>query len=399
VRAYLDHAATTPLSQPARDAMMAAFDVVGNGSAIHSDGRAARKLVEESRERVASALGVGPTEVIFTSGGTESDNLAIKGLWWSRIAAEPTRRRVLCTRIEHHAVLDSVAWLGAHEGAEVVWLDVDSDGLVDPEQVARELDAGPAALATVMWANNEVGVVQPIEAISFLCADHGVPLHVDAVQAVGSVEVEPHLSTTFASSAHKLGGPVGIGALIAGREVALTPLAHGGGQERKVRSGTFNVAGIAAFAAAVEYAVETLPERSKRLCALRDQLIADVRAVVPDMRVNGALGGPAVRLPGNAHLSFPGADGEALLMLLDAADVSVSTGSACTAGVTEPSYVLTAMGLDPGLARGSLRISLGSSSTRADVDQLIAALPEAVARARRVAAGDTSAALAGARAV
>ena len=365
--------------------MMAAYDVIGNASAIHGDGRAARKLVEESRERVASALGVGPTEVLFTSGGTESDNLAVKGLWWSRIAEDPTRRRVLCTRIEHHAVLDSVAWLGTHEGAEVVWLDVDSDGLVDPDQVAAELEAGPAALATVMWANNEIGVVEPIEAISFLCADHGVPLHVDAVQAVGSVEVDAHLSTTMAASAHKLGGPVGIGALVAGRDVALTPLAHGGGQERKIRSGTFNVAGAAAFAAAIEYAVETLPERSQRIGALRDELIRDVLGLVPDARVNGALGGPSVRLPGNAHLSFPGADGEALLLLLDAAEVSVSTGSACTAGVTEPSYVLTALGLDPEVGRGSLRVSLGSSTTRADVEQLLAALPEAVERARRVA--------------
>ena len=201
----------------------------------------------------------------------------------------------------------------------------------------------------------------------------------------------------MAASAHKLGGPVGVGALVAGRDVSLTPLAHGGGQERKIRSGTFNVAGIASFAAALEYALETLPERSQRLRALRDQLIRDVRASFPDVKVNGALGGPDVRLPGNAHLSFPGADGEALLMLLDSAGVSVSTGSACTAGVTEPSYVLTALGLDPELARGSLRISLGSSTTQSDIDQLLAALPEAVARARRVAQGDPSAALAGAR--
>lgn len=393
MRTYLDHAATTPLLPVAREALYAALDVVGNGSALHADGRAARRQVEESRERIAAALRVPPSEVIFTSGGTESDNLAVKGLWWSRVAEDPSRRRVLCSRVEHHAVLDAVRWLVSHEGAEAVWLDVDSEGRVDPDQVSAELAAGPAALVTVMWANNEVGVVQPIEPISFLCADHDVPFHVDAVQAVGSVDVDAHLSATLATSAHKLGGPVGIGALVAGPDVALTPLAHGGGQERKIRSGTFNVAGIVAFAAALEYAMQTLPERAERTAQLRDRLIEQVRAVVPDVKVNGAVGGPEVRLPGNAHLTLPGCEGDGLLMLLDEAGCSVSTGSACTAGVAEPSHVLAAMGIAPDLALASLRVSLGHGSTQEDVDRFVAALPAAVARsraARRVRASGTS---------
>ncbi|MGB7981763.1 MAG: cysteine desulfurase family protein [Candidatus Nanopelagicales bacterium] len=380
---YLDHAASTPMLDSARAAMLDVLGTAGNASSLHAAGRVARRRVEESREAIAEALGVTPSEVILTAGGTEADNLAVKGLWWSRIAQEPERRRVLAARIEHHAVLDPVQWLADHEGAQVVWLGVDALGRVDPDQVAAELAADPrgAALVAVMAANNEVGTLQPIEAIAAVCAQAHVPLHVDGVQAVGSIPVDAALSTTMAVSAHKLGGPLGAGALIARRGLELTPLIHGGGQERQVRSGTVDVPAVVGFAAAIQDAVAHLPQRAARLVALRDLLIEGVLTRCPEAIVNGARG--AGRLPGNAHLSFPGCEGDALLMLLDAAGVQVSTGSACSAGVPEPSHVLLAMGIDPVLSRSSLRFTLGHTSTDADVDALLAALPSVVARARR----------------
>jgi cysteine desulfurase len=384
MRAYLDHAATTPLLACAREAMLDALDTTGNASSLHTAGRVARRRLEEARESIAADLGVTPSEVVLTAGGTEADNLAVKGLWWGRTAERPQRRRVLASRVEHHAVLDPVHWLGEHEGAEVVWLDVDALGRVDAEQVAAELARpGEVALVTVMWANNEVGTVQPIEAIAAACAQADVPLHVDGVQALGSIPVDAGLPTTLAVSAHKLGGPMGVGALLARRSAPLTALTHGGGQERQVRSGTADVPGIAGFAAALHETLVDLPERSPRLASLRDELLGGIAALAPDAIVNGALGGLDARLPGNAHVSFPGCEGDALLMLLDAAGVDVSTGSACTAGVPEPSHVLLAMGIDPILARSSLRMTLGHSSTRADVDALLGALPEVLERARR----------------
>lgn len=383
MRTYLDHAATTPLLDCAREALVGALSLTGNANSLHTSGRAARRLVEESRERLAARLGVAPSEVVFTAGGTEADNLAVKGLWWARTAEDPRRRRVLASRVEHHAVLDPVAWLGEHEAAEVVWLDVDRDGRVDLDQVADALAGAPVALATVMWANNEVGTVQPIAELARLCDEHDVPLHVDAVQAVGSIPVDAGLPACLAISAHKLGGPMGVGALVARRGLSLAPLTHGGGQERQIRSGTLAVPAIAGFAAAVDHVAADLPGRADRVARLRDSLVAGVLALVPDAVVNGRVGGLADRLPGNAHLSFPGCDGDALLMLLDAAGVDVSTGSACSAGVPEPSHVLLAMGVDPGLARSSLRFTLGHSTTDADVPALLTALPGAVDRARR----------------
>ncbi|MGB8021571.1 MAG: cysteine desulfurase family protein [Candidatus Nanopelagicales bacterium] len=386
MRAYLDHAATTPLLGRARDAMVAAMPT-GNASSLHAEGRAARRRVEESRELIAASLRVTPGEVVLTSGGTEADNLAVKGLWWARTAADPRRRRVLASRVEHHAVLEAVDWLGHQEGADVVWLDVDGAGRVDPAQLAAELGAGSGAgdvaLVAVMWANNEVGTVQPIPEIAGICAETGVPLHVDAVQALGSIEVDASLPSTTAVSAHKLGGPPGVGALIVRRGVEVVALSHGGGQERGMRSGTLNVPAAAGFAAAVDHVVAELPSRSARLAGLRDALVAGVLALAPDAVLNGAVGWPGERLPGNAHVSFPGCPGDALLMLLDAAGVAVSTGSACSAGVPEPSHVLLAMGVDPELARSSLRFSVGSTSSADDVEALLSALPGALERARR----------------
>ena len=377
-RAYLDHAATTALLPEAAEAWRDAASRVGNPSSLHAVGRSARRLVEEARESIADDLHVRPSEVIFTSGGTEADNLAVKGLAW----AHPERPRILCSAIEHHAVLDPVVWLG-EQGHEIDWLPVDSFGRVDPDVVKARL-GDDVALCTVMWANNEVGTVQPIAEIAAACAEAGVPFHTDAVQALGQLPIDGSLPglTSMALSGHKVGAPVGTGALILRRDARVVPVVHGGGQEREVRSGTLDAAGVAAFGVAVHHAVEAQAAHAARLVALRQDLIDGIMRLAPDAIVNGD---PVERLPANVHVSFPGCEGDTLLMLLDAAGVECSTGSACTAGVPEPSHVLEAMGVDPGLARGSLRFSLGCSSTSDDVDRVIEVLPAALERASRAA--------------
>jgi len=385
--AYLDHAATTPMRAEAIDAYATAAAVVGNASSLHGPGRHARRMVEEARERVAAAVGARPSEVIFTGGGTESDNLAVKGIFWSRRMADGKRNRVVASSAEHHAVLDAVEWLGRFEGADVSWLPVDGAGRVDTKALQAELDerCDEIAVITAMWANNEVGTVQPIADLAAMAAECGIPFHTDAIQAVGQVPVDFAASGAAALTVtgHKLGGPTGVGALVLGRDVGCTPLLHGGGQERDVRSGTLDVAGITAFAVALEIAVNAQPSYASRVGALRDQLVARVREVVPDAVLNGD---PVERLPGNAHFSFPGCEGDALLLLLDAAGIACSTGSACSAGIAQPSHVLLAMGADETRARSTLRFTLGHTSTVEDVDQLIAALPGAVERARRAGA-------------
>ncbi|AMB41082.1 MULTISPECIES: cysteine desulfurase family protein [Paenarthrobacter] len=382
---YLDHAATTSMSAEALAVMTRELARTGNPSSLHSAGRRARRTVEEARETLAAAAGAHPSEVIFTSGGTEADNLAVKGLYWSRRDADPKRTRILCSAIEHHAVMDAVEWLERHEGAEVAWLPVDAQGVVRLDAVESEIerDPGSVALVTVMWANNEVGSIQPIPDVVRLAARHGIPVHADAVQAFGAVPLDFRSSglAAMSVSGHKIGGPVGVGALFLGRAVSLTPVQHGGGQERDVRSGTLDTPAIAAFAAAAEAAVANLDGEAGRLGSLRDRLIAGVQKVIPEAVLRGA---PAQgRLPGNAHFTFPGCEGDSLLFLLDLAGVESSTGSACTAGVPRPSHVLLAMGLDEDTARGAQRFSLGHSSTDADVEALLKALPDAYARARQ----------------
>ena len=383
--AYLDHAATTPLSGAALAALTRELARTGNPSSLHGSGRRARRAVEDARETIATAAGAHPSEVIFTSGGTESDNLAVKGMYWSRVAGDPKRRRILCSAVEHHAVLDTVEWLERHEGAEVSWLPVDSQGVLDLDVLETELsrDPGTVALVTVMWANNEVGTIQPVRRVVELAHAAGVPVHSDAVQAFGSVPVHFKDSglDAMAISGHKIGGPVGVGALLLGRAVSLTPVQHGGGQERDVRSGTLDTASIAAFAAAAEAVTAALPGEATRIAALRDHLIDGVRERVPEAVLRGAPN--EGRLPGNAHFTFPGCEGDSLLFLLDLAGVESSTGSACTAGVPRPSHVLLAMGLDEETARGAQRFSLGHASTEADVEALLRALPEAYSRARQ----------------
>lgn len=382
---YLDHAASTPMHPAAIEAMTAALTTVGNASSLHGAGRLARRRTEESRETLAQLLGARPSEVIFCAGGTESDNLAVKGIFWARRDAAPQRRRIVTTPIEHHAVLDAVEWLVDHEGAEVTWLPVDEDGVVAPAALREALQgADDVALVSIMWANNEVGTVQPIAELAAVAAEFDVPMHSDAVQAVGALPVDFGVSGLSAMSvaAHKFGGPTGVGALLLRRNTACVPLLHGGGQERDVRSGTPDVAGAVAMAAAARVAVEGLDTFRSRVAALRDRLIEGVLASIDDVDVNGSR---THRLPGNAHFTFRGCEGDSLLMLLDAKGIECSTGSACTAGVARPSHVLTAMGADAASARGSLRLSLGHTSTDADVDAVLEVLPAAVERARQAA--------------
>jgi cysteine desulfurase len=381
---YLDHAATTPMLPEAIAAMTEVLSTVGNASALHSSGRRARRVVEEAREAIAEAVGARPSEVIFTAGGTESDNLAVKGIFWARKAESPALRRVLASAVEHHAVVEAVEWLAGHAEAEVTWLEVDQQGRVSPETLreAIAIDPGNVALVTVMWANNEVGTVNPIPELAAICAEYGIPLHSDAVQAVGAVPVDFAASgaSALTLTGHKLGGPYGVGALLLSRDTACVPLLHGGGQERDVRSGTLDVPAIHAFATAVRVSVGAQPDNSKALAELRDELVVAVLREVPDAVLNGASG---ARLPGNAHFTFPGCAGDSLLMLLDAKGIECSTGSACTAGVAQASHVLLAMGADPVAARGSLRFSLGHTSTHDDVEALAKEIGGVVGRARQ----------------
>lgn len=364
---------------------MQVSEMAGNPSSLHTAGRSVRQVVEEARESIAADLRTRPSAVIFTSGGTESDNLAVKGLFWQRRDRLGQPARVLASSIEHHAVLDPVAWLGTHEGASIEWLGVDAQGRVSPDEIEDLLRAGDVALCTVMWANNEVGTIEPVGRISELCREAGVPFHTDAVQAVGQIpvnlsEIGAHAVTI---SSHKIGGPFGVGALILDPSLTLTPIMHGGGQERDIRSGTFDAPAIAAFAVALHHAVAGQADHAAHVRELRDQLVAAVLAAVPGTVLNGASLNGASRLPGNAHFSFPGCEGDALLMLLDAAGIDCSTGSACTAGIPEPSHVLLAMGVDEPTARASLRFSLGRATTSADIDSVVRALPSAVNRAAR----------------
>ena len=390
---YLDHAATTPMHPAAIEAMTAALATVGNASSLHTAGRAARRRMEESRESIAARLGARPSEVVFTAGGTESDNLAVKGIYWARRDADENRRRIITTAVEHHAVLDAVGWLVDHEQAEVTVLPTGPDGSVTPAALRAALeDHGPdVALVSVMWANNEVGTIMPIAELAAIAAEFDVPMHSDAVQTVGQVPVGFAASGLSAMSvtAHKFGGPAGVGALLLRRDTACVPLLHGGGQERDVRSGTPDVAGVVGMAAAADIAVETLEVTAARLHALRERLIDGVLGSVDDAHLNGARG--EHRLPGNAHFTFRGCEGDSLLMLLDANGIECSTGSACTAGVAQPSHVLLAMGADAATARGSLRLSLGHTSTEADVDAALRVLPAAVERARQAALASASA--------
>ena len=391
-RVYLDHAATTDVLPAAIDAMVEQMRNGGNPSSLHAVGRDARATVEYARERIARAVGADPAEVIFTSGGTEADNLAVKGIYWKRREEDSQRTRILVSSIEHHAVEETCEWLEKAEGAQLEWIPVDEHGSVNPQTVRELIEKNPedVALVTVMWANNEVGTVQPIPEIAAIAAEYGIPVHSDAVQAFGAVPIDFHASrvATLAISGHKIGGPMGIGALVATRAVQLTPVLHGGGQERSVRSGTIDAPAIAGFAEAAVHSVENLPEESARIAALRNELVAAISALIPQAHLSGE--NPLTeeypgqkRLPGNAHFTFENAEGDTLLFLLDMQGISSSTGSACNAGVTRPSHVLMAMGMDEDTARSAQRFTLGHSTTGADIARLIAALPAAYEQAAK----------------
>lgn len=377
--AYLDHAATTPMHPSAVAVLADEASRLGNASSLHAAGRRARRVVEESRERVADLLGRDPNDVIFTSGGTESLNLALSGI--HHAARQRGRARILTTAVEHHAVLDTVENLAA-EGGQIEVVPVDTSGRVAAEDIQSRL-SDDVALVAVMWANNELGTVQPIADIGEVCARSGVPLVSDAVQAAAWLDVDVTAASVsaLAVSAHKVGGPTGVGALLLGPDVDCDPVSFGGGQERGLRSGTLNVAGIAAFAEALRVTVAERRTVTERVTRLRLRLEAGIRAQLPDAIINGPVAD--LRLPGILHVSFPACAGDALLMLLDAQGIECSTGSACTAGIAEPSHVLLAIGADPVLARSSLRFSLGHTSTDEDVDAVLRVLTGVVERARR----------------
>lgn len=393
---YLDHAATSPMPSAVLDAYREALRLVGNPSSIHSAGQHARATLDEARARIAATLGIDAIELTFTGGGTEAVNLAIKGMFWARNAGT-ARPRILVPRTEHHAALDAVEWLAAHEGADLTWLEVDAIGRLRLDTLAAALgDGADAALLTMLHANNEVGTMQPVAEAAALAAAVGVPVHVDAIAAYGQVRVDPLPPgvSAVSISAHKIGGPVGVGALVLRRTADVVPLLHGGAQQRG-RSGTMDAAGATAFALAAELAHAELDDRAAHKRALRDRLAAGIHSAVPQAVLRGAAGAvirrsepesatelDALALPGTLHFTVPGAEGDSLLMLLDAAGIAVSTGSACQAGVPEASHVLLAMGLSEADARGALRVTLGPATTADEVDALLAALPSAVERAQ-----------------
>ena len=377
-RVYLDHAATTPVDPEVAELMAQVLrEVPGNPSSIYAEGRRARALVDRARAEVAEAIGADPAEIVFTSGGTEADNLALRGVLAARDGAADG---IVTSAIEHHAVLDTARDLEARGRARLTVLAVDRDGRVAPDDVARALDER-TALVSVMHGNNEIGTLQPLAEIGAVCRSRGIPFHSDAVQTVGALELDVRAMPVdlLSVNAHKFYGPKGVGALFVRKGTRIATVQTGGGQEKGRRTGTENVAGIVGLGAAMRIAMARRAAESARLVALRDRLIAGVKARIPDTTLTGH---PTERLPNNASFCFSGTQGEALVVSLDLEGFSVSSGSACTSGDTEPSHVLLALGLPRELAQGSLRVTLGRGTTAADVDAFLAALPPIVARLR-----------------
>lgn len=382
--AYFDHAATTAVRESALAEMVRCTQLLGNPSSVHAAGQAARAILESARDSVSKSLGCDRSEVIFTSGGTESNNHAIKGLFWARRAENPDLDLIITSPTEHHALIDPIEWLEQHDGARVHWLGVDQDGRVDLAELATILqrEAGRVALISLMWANNETGAITDMAAVCELAKSSGVPVHSDAVAAVGHMPVDFGAVglTAMSVSGHKIGAPIGVGALLVSRRSKPVSLLHGGGQERGLRSGTMNFPMAAAFAVALADSVAEIGDRNARIGALRDRLEKFVLAAVPEARATIAAG---QRLPDNTHLMFPGLLGDTLLYTLDASGVQVSTGSACQAGVVGPSHVLIGMGYTEREAKSCIRITLGHTTTEADVVEFEAAFPEAYLRAKR----------------
>ena len=378
---YLDHAATTPMMDEVVAAMLPyQKEFFGNPSSVYRAGREAKKGLEEAREMVAAAVGAQPAEIVFTAGGTEADNLALKG---AVAKADPRRRHIITTSIEHHAVLHSAEWL-ERQGYRVTFLPVDGSGVVSLDALRASLSP-ETALVSVMLANNEVGTIQPLREVVEMVREHSRALvHTDAVQGLGKIPVDLEtLGVDMAAfAAHKLGGPKGVGALYLRRKTSIAPQLHGGGQERGLRSGTPNVAGIVGFGVAAGISTSELANQSERLAELRDRLQEAILQAIPGVSVNGA-GAP--RVPGTLSVCIAGVEGESLLLMLDSKGIAASSGSACASGSLEPSHVLMAMGVAPEIAHGSLRLSLGRGSLDLDVDHVVGSLAQVVERLRSIA--------------
>ena len=383
-RVYLDNAATTPISEVALQAFIEQSRQLGNPSSLHTYGRKVRKDVEEAREKLAGLIGCHSSEIIFTGSGTEANNLAIKGAYWHRNQGGKQRNVVVISAFEHHAVLDPARWLEDFEGAEVVEVPVTREGFVNLSELRNVVleRHDEIALISIMHSNNEVGTVQPMDDISKIAQEFKIPLHTDAVQSLGKVPLSFKELGLFAMtiSAHKVGGPIGVGALILQKGIDITPILHGGGQERDIRSGTLNAAGIIAFVAATQSAMRDLESNAVKISALRKKLVAAIQSEISDASLNGVLEGAT--LPGIANISFPNTESDALLLLFDAEGIACSTGSACSAGVQEASHVLMAMGLSEKEARSSLRFSLGTGNSDSDIEYLQTCIKRVIDRAR-----------------
>ena len=374
---YLDHAATAPINDAAIDALNTQMRKLGNASSVHNPGRAVRNDVEDARHKLSELVGANPSEIIFTGSGTEANNLAIKGFFWQA----PERNVIVTSAFEHHAILDPVEWLVEHEAAEEIRIPITKAGVIDLDFLKNIVTTRGSEIAviSVMHSNNELGSIQPIAEVVKIAGN--IPVHTDAVQSFGKVEFDfAKLGVTAATiSAHKVGGPLGIAVLILKRGLDLTPILHGGGQEREIRSGTLNAPSIVAFTAAAEFAIANREINFAKIRELRDYFIAGLKKCVPDVTIN-SIADPA--LPGIVNATFPGTESDALLLLLDTEGISASAGSACSAGVPRPSHVLVALGLSESDADASLRISIGTTNTKAEIDQVLAVMPSVVERAR-----------------
>ncbi len=386
VAIYLDHAATTPMLPEAQVALNSQIADFGNASSLHTYGRAVRRRVEEAREEIAALVGADPTEIIFTGSGTEANNLAVKGFYWSAVARDPSRKLIVVAAFEHHAILEPIEWLAEHEAAETRYIPILPTGLIDLDALAEiiERDRDRIALITVMHSNNEVGTIQPIAKVVALAGE--IPVHTDAVQSFGKVDLNfGELGVTSATiSSHKIGGPLGVAALVLGHGIDLTPILHGGGQERDIRSGTINAPSIVAFAAAAHAISHTRADNFLRIAELRDSLKSVIAEQIPDAKFNGYIAGASTTesLPGILNVTFPGTESDSLLLLLDNAGIAASTGSACSAGVQRASHVLISMGRSEEEAASSMRFSLGSTSAQADIQRVGEVIAEIVKSAR-----------------
>ena len=383
-RVYFDNAATAPISEVALQAFIKQSREVGNPSSLHTFGRNARRELEEAREKLAELIDAHSTELIFTGSGTEANNLALKGIFWQRNQEDSNRKLIVISAFEHHAILDPAIWLSEFNGAELVQIPVDPKGFLKIEELENLLEhrGKEVAVISIMHANNEIGTIQPIQEVAKLAQRFDIPVHTDAVQSFGKIPVSFKELGVFALtiSAHKIGGPIGVGALVLQKGVDITPLMHGGGQERDIRSGTLNAAGISAFVAAAQSAVRDLEANHKRVSELRRKLISAVQEQIPDATINGVLEGQT--LPGIANITFPNTESDSLLVLFDAEGIACSTGSACSAGVQEASHVLLALGKTEPEARSSLRFSLGIANTESDIEYLRTCIKRVIERAR-----------------